>query len=136
MARSRKVVSTSRAESRLYLAKAKEFLEEAKSALAESRDDAAMLNAVHAAISAADAATAALAGVRSADPDHHRSADLLEESVGATKGGKAPVQQLRRLIAAKNATKYSSRRATAAEAKEQVTRAERFVRWASDAVGK
>jgi hypothetical protein len=72
----KKIVEATRAEAKLYLAKAQEFLEEARAALTDSRFDAAILNAVHAAISAADAATASAAGVRSADADHQRAADL------------------------------------------------------------
>ncbi|HSL81862.1 MAG TPA: hypothetical protein VLF66_03750 [Thermoanaerobaculia bacterium] len=68
-----------RAEARLYLAKAEQFVTEAHAALEGSRHDAALLNAIHGAISAVDAVTAALSGLRSADPDHQRSVELLEE---------------------------------------------------------
>lgn len=126
----RKVVEASRAEAKLYLAKALEFLEEARAALSESRRDAAILNAVHAAISAADAATAASAGVRSANPDHQRTADLLEEVTGRSTRPAVHIGQFRKLLSKKNLVEYLSRRATATEAKEEVIRAERFVAWA------
>lgn len=89
-----------------------------------------MLNAVHAAISAADAVTAALAGRRSADPDHARAADLLEEVAARSGEIKARVRQLRALLAKKNAIEYESRRASAKEATQAVERAERLVAWA------
>ena len=75
MTRARKSVAASRAEARLYLEKADQFLEEARSAITSSRYDAGMLTAIHAAISAADAVTVALAGRRSADPDHQRAVE-------------------------------------------------------------
>lgn len=62
-------------------------MEEARAAAAAGRSDAAMLSAIHAAISAADAVTVALAGRRSADPDHQAVADLSDQAVqGETEG--------------------------------------------------
>ncbi len=81
----RKTVQTPRSEARLYLAKAQQFCAEATAAINSSRNDAAMLNAVHAAISGADAVCVALAGRRSADPDHQRAADLLQEIGGRSR---------------------------------------------------
>jgi hypothetical protein len=66
----RKTVKTPRSEARLYLVKANQFPVEATAAMKGSRNDAAMLNAVHAAISATDAVCVAIAGRRSAGPDH------------------------------------------------------------------
>lgn len=131
MARLAKTVSVSRAESALYLAKAEQFVEEARTALGASRHDAAMLNAIHAAISAADAVTAALAGLRSADPDHQRTVDLLEEVAGGSEEIKTRVRQTRQLLAKKNMVEYESRRATAKEARDAVERASRIVDWAA-----
>ena len=93
-----------------------------------------MLNAIHAAISASDAVTAVLAERRSADPDHQRAVDLLEEVAGQSGEIKARVRQLRMLLAKKNVVEYESRRATAKEAADSVERAERFVEWASEIV--
>ncbi|MCA1708226.1 MAG: hypothetical protein LC808_35095, partial [Actinobacteria bacterium] len=81
----RKTVETPRSEARLYLSKAQQFSAEAAAAMKGSRNDAAMLNAVHAAISATDAVCVALAGRRSADPDHQRAADLLQEIGGKSR---------------------------------------------------
>jgi|ERR1700694_1711361 len=79
MASKAKPVTTPRAEASLYVAKAEQIVEEARLALKGSRHDAAMLNSIHAGISAADAVTVVLAGRRSTDPDHQRAADLLAE---------------------------------------------------------
>jgi hypothetical protein len=97
--------------------------------------DAAMLNAIHAAISATDAVTVALAGQRSADPDHGRAADLLDEVGGGSSEVSAHARQLRQLLARKNVVEYESRRAAAGEAMDAVKRADRLVAWATGVVG-
>lgn len=129
-----KTLSVAKAEARLYLAKAEEFLAEAAAALAGDRHDAAMLNAIHAAISATDAVTAALAGRRSADPDHQRAVDLLQQVADGSEDVGTRVRQLRTLLAKKNAVEYESRKATSREARASVERAERILRWAREVV--
>ena len=128
----KKSVTTPRSEARLYLAKAQQFAVEASTAVSGSRNDAAMLNAVHAAITATDAMCVALGGRRSADPDHQRAADLLQEIGAASPGLTSHVRQLRMLIAKKNVVEYESRKATAKEAREAVQRAQRLVSWATE----
>lgn len=130
----RKIVKTRRSEARLYLAKAQQFCAEATTAILSSRNDAAMLNAVHAAISAADAVCVALGGQRSADPDHQRAADLLQEIGGKSTDLSSQVRRLRELLTKKNAVEYESRLASAKEATGAVQRAERFVAWASQTI--
>jgi len=130
----RKTVETPRSEAHLYIAKAVQFAEEASAAIESSRNDAAMLNAVHATISATDAICVAIAGRRSADPDHQRAADLLQEIGRGSEGISSHVRQLRMLLAKKNVVEYESRQATAKEASEAVLRAERFVGWAKQIV--
>lgn len=134
MVRRSKTVSVSRAEARLYLAKAEQFSAEADAALSGSRNDAAMLNAIHAAISAVDAVTTALAGLRSADPDHQRAIDLLEEVASGSDEVKTRARQMRQLLTRKNIVEYESRRATAKEARQAVERANRIVTWAAQTV--
>jgi len=129
-----KTVSVAKARARLYFAKAKEFLTEATVALEGDRHDAAMLNAIHAAISATDAVTAALAGRRSADPDHQRAVDLLQQVAAGSDEVGTRVRQLRTLLAKKNAVEYESREATPREARDSVERADRVVRWAREVV--
>jgi len=92
-----------------------------------------MLDAIHAAISAADAVTCALAGVRSTDPDHSRAADLLEE-IGPKGEVASHARQLRQLLANKNAVEYESRRTRAGEVSDSLKRAERLTEWASRVV--
>lgn len=134
MGSSSKRVSLPRSEARLYIQKALQFVIESGAAHGADRYDAAMLNAVHAAISAADAVTAALAGIRSADPDHQRAVDLLEEVLGSSSGSKAHLRQLRMLLGKKNAVEYESRRATSKESADALRRATRLVDWARTTV--
>ncbi len=134
MPKQAKTVTTPRSEASLYLAKAQQFLEESQLALKGTRHDAAMLNSVHAAISATDAVTVALSGRRSADPDHQRAADLLEEVGGRSESITSRVKQLRALLAKKKQVEYESRRGKATEAADAVARAIRYVDWAAETV--
>lgn len=129
-----KVVKTARSQAALYLGKAQEFGSEARAALESGRYDAAMLSAVHAAISGGDAVAVAFAGVRSADPDHQRAVDLLSDVARGSTDIAARAKQLRALLQKKNLVEYESRRATAKEAADAVERAERLVRWATTTV--
>lgn len=129
-----KAVTTPRAEASLYVAKAKQLVEEAGLALEGSRYDAAMLNSIHAGISAADAVTVALAGRRSTDPDHQRVADLLGEVGRSSDSIRERVKQLRALLGKKNRVEYESRRASTREAADAVARADRLVQWAEEIV--
>jgi len=129
-----KSVTMRRGDAALYLAKATQLAEEAQLALGGSRYDAAILNSIHAGISAADGVTVALAGRRSTDPDHQRAADLLEEVGRGSESISDRVKQLRGLLAKKNQVEYESRRTTAKEAADAVARAERMVQWAHEVV--
>ena len=125
-----KTTQVRRGEARLYLDKADQFVEQARFGLDAGRNDAALLDAIHAAISGTDAVTIALAGVRSSDPDHQRAADLLEEVAGSAPEVRERARQLRALLARKNTVEYQSRKASAREAREGVERAGRIVDWA------
>jgi HEPN domain-containing protein len=131
-----KTTPTRRGEARLYLSKAEQFLEQARLALDAERFDAALLNAIHAAISGGDAVTVALVGRRSTDPDHQRSVDLLEEAAASTPEIRERSRQLRTLLARKNAVEYESRPASARDARDGVERSARIVDWARDLIGK
>ena len=131
-----KTAQVRRGEARLYLEKAVQFIEQARSGLDADRNDAALLDAIHAAISATDAATIALAGIRSTDPDHQRAGDLLDEVAAADPEGRQRARQLRALLARKNAVEYESRKASAKDARDGVERADRIVDWAKDVLAK
>jgi HEPN domain-containing protein len=131
-----KTAQVRRAKAPLYLEKATQFLDEARSGLEANRNDAALLNAIHAAINASDAVTVALAGIRSSDPDHQRAADLLEQVVSGDAQGHERARQLRSLLSRKNAVEYEARKASAKDARYGVERADRLVGWAKEIVAK
>ena len=131
-----KTAQVRRGEARLYLEKAVQFIEQARSGLDADRNDAALLDAIHAAISATDAATIALAGIRSTDPDHQCAGDLLDEVAATDPEGRLRARQLRTLLARKNAVEYESRKASAKDARDGVERADRIVDWATDVLAK
>lgn len=125
-----KTHAVDRARSRTYLSKAEEFLLTAEAAVADRRHDAALLLAIHGAISATDAVTAALGGLRSADPDHLRAADVLESIARGSAEIHDRANQLRALLKLKNLVEYEDRRVTPREADTGFKRAERLAAWA------
>jgi HEPN domain-containing protein len=129
-----KVSRVERTEARPYLSKAQQFVAEARSGIQAGRADAALLCAIHAAISAADAVTVALAGQRSADPNHLAAADLLRSVGQGTEGIESRAGQLVALLQKKNLVEYQARVATMQEADDAVKRAERLVEWAASTI--
>ncbi len=129
-----KRVQAARREARSYFGKAEQFLEATKAASAAGQHDATMLAAIHAAISATDAVTIALAGMRSSDPNHLLAADLLDEVGGHQGEVGAHARQLRQLLGKKHADEYTSGRSTAKDARDALKGAERLVTWARSVV--
>jgi len=125
MARLGKRVRSNPATAAVFLAKAEQFLAEGKTAFASQHYDAALLLSIHAGISANDAATSHIGGLRSTDPDHLRAADLLQSLSGDADKAK----QLRGLIGLKNEVEYQSARTSARAAADGLARAERYVDW-------
>ena len=125
-----------KSKARTYMAKADQFLSASTVAMSGSHHDAALLPAIHAAISATDAVTAAFSGLRSADPDHLRAADLLESIARGSDEIHERANQLRGLLKVKNLVEYEDRRVTAREAEAGVKRADPFAGWARSQVGK
>ncbi len=115
---------------RVYLGKAQEFLAAARIAGDAGQAHAALLLAIHAGLSACDAVTVALAGVRSTDPDHLRATDLLELVAKVSAETRERADQLRGLLKMKNLVEYEDRRVSAKEADTGTKRAERLVGWA------
>jgi HEPN domain-containing protein len=131
-----KTTQVRRGEAWLYLDKAIQFIEQARTGLDADRNDAALLDAIHAAISGTDAATIALAGVRSTDPDHQHAADLLVEVAGSAPESRERAHQLRTLLARKNTVEYESRKASVKDARDGLERASRIVDWAKEVLAK
>jgi len=121
-----------KAKAGAYLGKATEFLAAATAAREAGQSDAALLLAVHSGISACDAVSIALAGVRSADPDHLRAADLLEKVASQSEEVRGRASQLRGLLKLKNLVEYEDRRVSPIQADDGTKRAERLADWAAE----
>ena len=113
-----------------YLAKAGEFLRAANDSLELGNNTAAVANAVHAGILAADAISA----VRSREVwrgEHAQAASHLE---AAGDEGKLAARHLRRLLPLKTRAEYDPAPIRAADAKGAVSSAERMMTIATQAV--
>lgn len=124
-----RTTDTPRRDAKAFVAKAEEFLRAAERAASAGDHDAALLAAIHTAITANDAVCATLLGRRSSDPDHQRAADLLESAEERVPEVAQHARQLRSLLKKKNLVEYEARRATAAESRDALERAQRFVAW-------
>lgn len=112
-----------------YLRKAEENLETAKDCIKAGRWNAAVVNAVHCGISACDALTVFMIGVRHVGERHEDAIGLLlslglPKEILSSKG-----RQLSRLLGIKNAAEYEERLMTESEAREAVRDAERLFQW-------
>lgn len=111
-----------------YLRKSEECLETALESLRTSRWNTAVINAVHCRISACDALTVFMLGVRHAG-ERHEDAISLFQTVSLPKDVlTAKSRQLSRLLGIKNAAEYEERLMNENDAREAVRDAERFFR--------
>ena len=123
-----KTRDVSREHYHTYRKKALEFLHAMEAALQRREWNAAGLNAVHCAISAADALTEANDGVRSAGDDHHEASFLLEQHVKDKDAG-PKAKTLAKIIDYKYLAAYEDREITEAEALELAKITKRFFDW-------
>lgn len=117
---------------RNYLQKARENLEAAKESLQAGRWNAATINAVHSGISATDALTVFMIGVRHAGQRHEDALSLLQTLNLPKNELKNKSRQLSRLLSIKNASEYEERLIRKKEAATAVRDAERYVEWIND----
>ena len=112
-----------------YLEKARESLEAARESLSARRWNAAATNAVHCGISATDALTVFMIGVRHAGERHQDAAALLQ-TLSLPRGNLSTRgRQLARLLAIKNTAEYEERLIREKEAAEAVRDAGRYLEW-------
>lgn len=111
-----------------YLKKAEEFLSTMQDSLIRQKWNSAGLNAIHSAISAADALLVCLHGVRSTSPKHDDIIRLLSNLV-KHKNIEQNINHLRSLIAMKNIVEYDQRLLIQSEATTLSKHAERFSKW-------
>jgi uncharacterized protein (UPF0332 family) len=107
-------------EARNYLAKARGFLDAAR-LFADNDADVAASNAVHAAITAADAICCARLGRRSRDADHSRAVELLALV------DRDAAKWLQQAVAARHRAQYDDRPISVAESRRAVRAAEKLV---------
>lgn len=119
-------------EAAAYLSMAKEFQAAAEESAAAGRWRAAGMNAIHAAISAADAVCIFEVNERSNSASHEDAADLLGRSGAAD--AKAKANQLGAVLDVKNAVEYQSRPVSVDEAVAVLKRSKRLVGWAATVV--
>jgi len=119
-----------------YLRKSEECLDTASECLKRGRWNAAVINAVHCGISACDALTVFVLGVRHAG-ERHEDAISLFQTVGLPRDVlTAKSRQLSRLLGIKNAAEYEERLMNENDAREAVRDAERFFGWVKEYLGK
>ncbi len=115
-----------------YLRKSEECFDIALECLRTKRWNAAVINAVHSGISACDALTVFILGVRHAG-ERHEDAISLFQTVGLPKDVlTAKSKQLGRLLGIKNAAEYEERLMREDDAREAVRDAERFLSWVKE----
>lgn len=123
-----KTIAVERGSYAGYLKKASEFYETMIQAQKNRRWNAVGLNAVHCAISSADAILAFHLGKRSIDPGHRIVAELLSHSLNLPEII-AKSETLRKIINQKNLIEYEQRSFTEKEGDTISKHTERFYRW-------
>lgn len=113
-----------------YLTKAEEFFDEMNDSYANKRFNATVLNAIHCAISSADALTVFYKGVRHAGERHEDVIKLLNELGLPDMHSKN--RQLLALLDIKNSAEYEEKLMTESNASSAIKNTERFYRWVKD----
>jgi predicted house-cleaning NTP pyrophosphatase (Maf/HAM1 superfamily) len=117
-----------------FLIKAREFLETMESSLANRKWNAAALNAIHAGISACDAVTTVLGGVRSKSQKHEDAVKVLKQ-ISSAPGTTEAAGHLHQLLRLKHNVEYEGRLFVQTDAVTLAKHARRFVEWAGPLVG-
>mgnify|MGYP001574936634 FL=1 len=110
-----------------YLAKADEFFDIMNESFAKRKFNATVLNAIHCAISSADALTVFYKGIRHAGERHEDVVALL--NVLGLPDIQSKNRQLLDLLRIKNSAEYEEKLMTETNALESIKNAERFFKW-------
>lgn len=110
-----------------YLAKADEFFDIMNESFAKRKFNATVLNAIHCAISSADALTVFYKGIRHAGERHEDVVALLNALELPDMQSKN--RQLLDLLRIKNSAEYEEKLMTEANALDSIKNAERFFKW-------
>jgi hypothetical protein len=118
-----------------YFRKAREYRDSMNQALAEHRPNAAALNGIHCAISAADSLCVHFHGKRSSSKDHGDAVRLLAE-LFADEEARHQANRLGIILAKKNQVEYEERMFSHAEAASLAKQVERLFTWVASRMGK
>ena len=110
-----------------YLTKADEFFDSMNDSFAKRKFNSTVLNAIHCAISSADALTVFYKGVRHAG-DRHEDVVALLNTLGLPEMQNKN-RQLLNLLNIKNSAEYEEKLMTEANALDSIKNAERFFKW-------
>lgn len=117
-----------------YLKKADEFFEIMKDSFAKRKFNATVLNAIHCAMSSADALAVFYKGVRHAGERHEDALSLLNTLGLPDMQNKN--RQLLDLLRIKNSAEYEEKLMTEANASDSIKNAERFNKWVKEMLNK
>lgn len=129
-----KTIQVDRSQAVKHLAVGQALHETARdlSELAEPRYGNGMaIISIHAAIAYTDALTIAFRGIKSADGDHARAADLLKHALGS-RAVETHVRRLRAILNAKSNVSYSGAYYTLEEARSIYQKTGDFIGWAAE----
>ena len=118
-----------------YFRKAGEYRDSMNQALADHRPNAAALNGVHCAISAADSLCVRFHGKRSSSKDHSDAVRLLAE-LFPDEETRHQANRLGTILAKKNQVEYEERMFSQAEALSLVKQVERLFAWVASRMGR
>jgi len=127
------VVHSSLAEN--FFRKSREYRDSMNQALADGRANAAALNGIHCAISAADSLCVYFHGKRSSSKDHSDAVRLLAE-LFADEEARSQSNRLGIILAKKNQVEYEERMFSQAEAIGLAKQVERLFAWVASRLGK
>jgi len=113
-----------------HLDRARQLLASMRNNLAVSQWSAAVIDGVHAAISANDALTVTYAGQRCTSNQHVDAAEFLKQAL--PKNVTPDSQRLKRIISIKSHVEYGPSRITEKEARKVAQDVERFMAWAEE----
>ena len=118
-----------------YFKKAQEYRDSMNQALADHRPNAAALNGIHCAISAADSLCVRFHGKRSSSKDHSDAVRLLAE-LFADEEARREANRLGNILTKKNQVEYEDRMFSQAEASSLARQVERLFAWVASRMGK
>ncbi len=118
-----------------YFRKAQEYRDSMNQALADRRPNAAALDGIHCAISAAESLSVRFHGKRSSGKDHSDAVRLLAE-LFADEEVRRQANGLGIILAKKNQVEYEERMFSLAEAANLAKQVERLFGWVASKMGK